>query len=632
MNLTKNQIDIKLKEINKLLENELFEEVYRQCIQLDNDLKESKYFISENNYFDKEAIADLYAMVAYILFSSSEYDLFFEMYILAQNYGYSSTKRREFLNKAFIEPNLDDFSINYETNINKLMNHKCIKRTMSFEDLPYLLITTGIENEFYLYEKKTDSIKEKFKFELGGDIYIKDSNVTYEDYLIINNDDWMELQSYIKEIGMKGYKCYLIENNIDKFLSYLQAGIMNDEYLSGLAILQEIEGFKKYFKNNNYYLPRQVIGNDDEKIIYEKEIQGIHQFRLTKQNRFGDNVLLSICIPSFNRGERAHQNIVHILKTELDEEIEVILSNNGTKNESKSYYEKIKQIEDSRLIYFEFEENQGASLNLCKVVDIAKGKYVLLLSDEDLIDLDKLKAIFVILRSKIKDLAIIRTKTDFQGIVPFIGLANSGEESLLEFGFTSNYMSGLIFNKQMLDAYKLTDKIRSNLDNEACVYYPHMVWELILCQYGKVFGADTILINEGKPEKTNADLAEIGNEDKSEIKSIIQYYATLEGRLAQHNGFFKVIENMEISVDDFDIFRKLYKRLCNKTLILVAISTRVYYKEIGVDGIELLEAAYNESLKLLDQIYFGKKNSAKFKYTEDRKEIKKIYQDCKRSL
>ena len=87
---------------------------------------------------------------------------------------------------------------------------------------------------------------------------------------------------------------------------------------------------------------------------------------------------------------------------------------------------------------------------------------------------------------------------------------------------------------------------------------------------------------------------------------------------------------MEISKSDFDVFRELYKRLCAKTLFLVSLSTRVYYKKTDADTDELMQSAYNESVKLLDEMYYGKKNRNKYKYTEDLTEIKKYYQNSKR--
>src|SRR5690606_1837998 len=99
-------------------------------------------------------------------------------------------------------------------------------------------------------------------------------------------------------------------------------------------------------------------------------------------------------------------------------------------------------------------------------------------------------------------IAIARVKSDKQGFVPFIGIINPGKDALFNYMLTSNYMSGNIYNKILLEQSNLLKYIENNLENQACLYYPHMVWDLVICQYGGVLGIDIVLVNEGKAEKT----------------------------------------------------------------------------------------------------------------------------------
>ena len=92
-------------------------------------------------------------------------------------------------------------------------------------------------------------------------------------------------------------------------------------------------------------------------------------------------MLLSICIPTYNRGHLALKHVQEILNIE-SQDIELVVSNNGSQVK-KECYEQIKNIQDSRLNYFEFNENQGFLINLCQVIKLSKGDFCMLLSDED---------------------------------------------------------------------------------------------------------------------------------------------------------------------------------------------------------------------------------------------------------
>ncbi|MBC3797052.1 glycosyltransferase family 2 protein [Acetobacterium tundrae] len=624
MRLTNQQLNKKLNEIKVLVENEELEDACKEYKRIESYIDNISEAISGENQFDREEVAEFYASYAYFLFALSEYEQFFEMYIKAQNYGYSCEKRINFIFEAFVQPNLCDFMSNYEINRKNMFVNGCLNESLEFSELPYWLLTSGNENEYYLFEKESNLIKEKFEWNLSE--FSCNEEITLDssacDQLIIGCDSWSEFQGYLKNSSMKGKKTYYVEANIKELLTCLQGGIISELYLSKFILFENNEDLKKYFINHSDYLPRKIIGIDEEKAKYKINIEKIHQLRLKKENRGGDNILLSIGIPSFNRGKRAYNNVIHTLLSNFDEEIEVVISNNGTQNETKDLYEKISLIEDARVTYFEFDKNQGVALNICKVIDLAHGKYVLMISDEDLVDLNKLKEIVNMLnRIKDNNIAEIRTKTDGMGIVPFIGIAKPGMDALNKFMLTSNYMTGIIYKKEIIEKYDLLDYIRLHLNNETCFYYPHVVMELILCQYGSILGLDMVLVNEGRPEKTEVEYAEIGEK----LNKTIPYYATLEGRIKQHKGFFDIIREMEISKNNFDAFRQLYLTLCRKTIYLVNLSICVNYRETDINTDKLLKSAYDAVMKYFDEIYYGKKNSNKYKFVEDTAEIKKYY-------
>lgn len=447
---------------------------------------------------------------------------------------------------------------------------------------------------------------------------------TYEDFLILENWNFTNILPYIIFVKKSKKKCYLVIKDMIKFLSCFQLKSIDEDLEDLMLNVVIFDGFtdmKKYFKSCSEYLPRNIIDFMNETEQAQDIINEIHNYRINKAGRTGDNVLLSICIPSYNRGKYAYDNVMYHLQSYYDEEIEIILSNNGTKNESNQYYDKISEIDDSRLNYFAFKENQGFAINICKVCELAKGKFILILSDEDVVIFNVLHKVMDILRNSKETLAILRTTGNGQGYIPSTKLAKPGGDALLTYMLTSNYMSGLIFNNILLKQYNAIKYIKENLDNSACLYYPHMYWELLLCQYGNVKGTDIILINEGKSCESDVPKIEIGQDRNL----IIPYYASLEGRLEQHKGFLNIFKDLEICQKIFTIFKEMYVKLCVKTLFLVNLSINIFYKNTDFELLEILDKAYEVCISYLDEIYRDRPDSDKVYYIADLEQIKNIY-------
>lgn len=623
MELFLEKISQEIDKINVLINNSSFLEANEYYLCIEKELEIHNNFITGIEIKDRERISEFYSSYAYFLFEMGEYELFFSKFITAQEYGYSAKKRREFIYKAFIEPNISEFEYNYRTslaNLNIINTHK----NLGFEELSYWLLTNGVDDEYYLYNKQEDIIEEKVQLNTKTHYLPK---IEEPEIILVKPKNWMEINDHLCSIDEYENLIYIIDNNTNKLLSYLQGAVYSETIISRIIFFENWDSFRNYFFSTNNYFPRHIRGKKEDLEVYEALKSEIHQHRIKKENRSGENILLSICIPSYNRGMRAYENVIHTLKTNFDEEIEIVLSNNGTKNETKEFYEKIEKIEDGRVTYFEFDENKGAALNVCKTAELAKGEFILLLSDEDLIDLEQLLFLMNTLKVQKNEVGVVRVKSNKQGTLPFIGIGYPGMDALSKFMLTSNYLSGNIYNKSSLVKYSLIEKIKKNLDNETCLYYPHMVWELELCQYKKVIGMDIILINEGKAEISENAFAQIGKENQKNIP----YFATYKGRLAQHNGFYEIMKNMEVC-SDFDTFRILYRRLCGKTLFLISLSIRVYYEDTDINTNDLMDQTYQECIKYLNEIYYGRKSSNKHKFKEDQDLIKHNYLQIKNQI
>jgi glycosyltransferase involved in cell wall biosynthesis len=91
------------------------------------------------------------------------------------------------------------------------------------------------------------------------------------------------------------------------------------------------------------------------------------------------NVFLSICIPTYNRSAYLKRCIDSILCSNNDK-IEVIISNNASLDDTD---EVVKSFNDSRIRYQCLKENIGGDRNTISTLQLAKGEWVFILTDDD---------------------------------------------------------------------------------------------------------------------------------------------------------------------------------------------------------------------------------------------------------
>ena len=113
-------------------------------------------------------------------------------------------------------------------------------------------------------------------------------------------------------------------------------------------------------------------------------------------------MLLSICIPTFNRAEQLDNCLNSILISQQKyklHDFEVCISDNNSKDNTKSIIEKYRT--KLNINYSENSENIGFAKNAMKVVDLAKGKYSWIIGDDDLVLPDTFNILSKILKSNL---------------------------------------------------------------------------------------------------------------------------------------------------------------------------------------------------------------------------------------
>lgn len=165
--------------------------------------------------------------------------------------------------------------------------------------------------------------------------------------------------------------------------------------------------------------------------------------------------LVTIAIPTYNRANGYLRQAIRAALSQTYPEIEIIISDNCSTDNTG---EIVKEYKDSRIRYFRQGHNIGMNNNFNFCIEKARGKYFLLLPDDDLIDSD---FIDVCMKSAKYDTryGLIRTgvrRINAQGIMIAESLNKVVGLSFTEFilgwfdGKTSPYLCSTLFNTKML--------------------------------------------------------------------------------------------------------------------------------------------------------------------------------------
>lgn len=96
-----------------------------------------------------------------------------------------------------------------------------------------------------------------------------------------------------------------------------------------------------------------------------------------------NDIKLSFCIPTYNRGGYIEETLSSIL-SQYDSNIEIVISDNNSTDNTE---EIVKDLQKSykNIVYYKWKENMGADLNYLKSVELASGEYCWFLGSDDTI-------------------------------------------------------------------------------------------------------------------------------------------------------------------------------------------------------------------------------------------------------
>jgi|GEM_PF-6932183 len=158
-------------------------------------------------------------------------------------------------------------------------------------------------------------------------------------------------------------------------------------------------------------------------------------------------VVLSICIPTFNRSARVVETVRNILKSDL-QTIEVVVCDNASTDET---VKQLRAIEDTRLKIYVNDRNWGPIRNFNLALALGRGEYVLLHSDEDAVKLEALGE-FVEFLSTNSNIGAGLTSVTGSRVSRVTRILSAGAEALRGTALGFSYLGGFFYKRNLYNA------------------------------------------------------------------------------------------------------------------------------------------------------------------------------------
>ena len=272
----------------------------------------------------------------------------------------------------------------------------------------------------------------------------------------------------------------------------------------------------------------------------------------------------TICIPTCDRGAFALNQVQYTLLL-IDGNWEILVLDNGS-TLSKDEYRQIEIMSksDPRLTYIRHAENKGVVFNFAACLQLAKAPYIQVVTDEDFsnpaVVRDAIKAL-----EEFPNLGAIRGSiATLSGAVPRNALdypdafLRAGEDALRVFSLTTNYLSGIIYNRRLLHNNGVIERMMIGLgNNPASRAYPHMHVDVLIAAVCDVAFTSEVVCFEGPEAPAVHNLQQLADSGPY----------CFGGRLEQFIGFrgaFREVcggANTQLLID-------LYIRLCEKYFLM----------------------------------------------------------------
>ena len=302
---------------------------------------------------------------------------------------------------------------------------------------------------------------------------------------------------------------------------------------------------------------------------------------------------ISICIPTYNRFETLYRTLNEISLQETHEQFEIVISDNKSSDRTREIQSYFPQLNIS---YYSNDRNLGGNYNIIKVLSLASGSHLLLISDEDSVNLNNLiESVSEMIQTNTSLIIteILHSENKYYNFDKKI--LEPGIDSFREFGYRTAYISGLVFKKSDINFNFLFKELEKD-NNGVLNTFPHSVLVNMLLLERKVLISDTVIV------KTR-ESAEI---DQERI-DFVEHWQTPNSRLGQlHSDLIfinRFINGNSNNVSQLELFFWRYKVYLGTIFFL-------YYDSPDYDDYQLLN--YKEIKKRNNNFYNRRQLKSKF--------------------
>jgi len=299
----------------------------------------------------------------------------------------------------------------------------------------------------------------------------------------------------------------------------------------------------------------------------------------------------SICIPTYNRGSKALNQVLTTLPL-IDEDWEILVLDNCSSISLGEYaeIEKISKV-DPRLKYIRHPKNLEFHGNVLSCLKLCDSNYIQIISDEDFSNPPVVRDALNVL-SEFPDVGLMRGSISaISGMQPrnsttyADNLWSSGREALGEFSLTTNYISGIIYNKSLLNQHDIINKFENGLNSIPTIqWYAHMYLDILVASVCKVMTTKDIVCIEGEEISSTSSMNSMSN------LLAYSFGGRLEQIIAFRDAFREVCGKNELN--DLALLVYLYQRLINKYIFLFKIDDSLHtYRNL--DTSYLKESLFN---------------------------------------
>jgi glycosyltransferase involved in cell wall biosynthesis len=253
---------------------------------------------------------------------------------------------------------------------------------------------------------------------------------------------------------------------------------------------------------------------------------------------------ISICIPTYNRGDKVFGLVKELLKYP-NSDLEVVVLDNCSTDRTE---ELLARILDPRLSFVRNNNNIGGPLNLLKALTLAKGEFAFICLDKDRLDFQRIGILIDKLRAH-KEVAFghCTLNVNAEGNDLIYG---KGFEALMNMSYLSSHPTGMFYKTTLL---KTNNKLLEIFkENKKFAFYTD------------ILNAEMAMLGAGLKIDTNAFFTETKDESakvQSYTYDVKDLYFAPDQRITELRRYIDSVISLNLSkLEEFKLIRILYIR------------------------------------------------------------------------